>query len=95
MSSAAIRISDCDGGEVSVVVEYHPGYDPNIASHLIVAQLQAHLAQEIMRGAKASDAVEMDGETMAELKRDFPAGDWTIEQAAEYQKRRVKVALAS
>lgn len=96
MSSAAIRITDGEGGQINVVCEYHPGYDPEIPSHLVVAQLQAHLAAELMRGAQSSDPVNLDAETMAALQRDFPGGDWTIEQATEYQKRHgaaVSVAL--
>lgn len=92
MSEAVIRVQDGEGGQVNVICEYRPGYDMNIPSHGIVAELQSYLATNIMRGAVASDAVEISADVMEELKRDFPDG-WTIEQAAEYQRRSVKLAL--
>lgn len=95
MSGASIRITDGAAGDVAVVIEYEGGYNLDLQSHLIVAQLNAHLVTEIMRGAQSSEAVEMDAETMDALRRDFPAGDWTIKQAAEYKQRFAKIEIAS
>lgn len=92
MSEAIIRVQDGEGGQVNVLVEYRPGYDVSIPSHAIVAELNSHLATNIMRNEQAGETVEFGADVMADLKRDFPDG-WTIEQAAEYQRRSVKLAL--
>lgn len=87
MSHACIRLTDGENGAVNAVIEYSPSYSADIASHLIVAQLQMHMAAVIMKGADSSDPVNLSVDAMTALKADFPAGDWTIEQATEYEQR--------